>query len=58
MKFKPILSLFFLVFCSISYGQVEEVNPPDFIKTINFTGDSNESQLPIIKLGAPLSLAF
>ena len=39
-------------------GQVEEVNPPDFIKTISFKSNTNESQLPIIKLGQPLVLTF
>ena len=58
MKFKLFHLFFIIAACLISYSQVEEVNPPDFIKTINFTGDSNESQLPIIKLGAPLSLEF
>jgi hypothetical protein len=58
MKFKSFLLFYISAVSFISYSQVEEVNPPDFIKTINFTGDSNESQLPIIKLGAPLSLEF
>lgn len=43
---------------TIGFSQVEEVNPPDFIKTITFRGDTDQSQLPIIKLGAPLILEF
>jgi len=39
-------------------GQVAEVNPPDFIKTINFKGDTNESQLPVLKLGDYVDLEF
>jgi len=35
-----------------------EVNPPEYIKTINFRGDTPESQLPIIKLGDKLTLEF
>ena len=58
MKFNTILFLFIIINCAISFGQVDEVNPPNFIKTINFTGDSNESQLPILKLGSALSLEF
>jgi len=40
------------------YAQVEEVNPPDFIKTINFKGDTNESQLPVLKYGDYIDLEF
>ena len=32
-------------------GQVQEINPPDYIKTITFKGDTPESQLPILTLG-------
>jgi len=41
------------------FSQVEEeVNPPNFIKTINFKGQTNESELPIIKLNERLHLSF
>lgn len=40
------------------FVQVIEVNPPEFIKTITFKGNTNESQLPIIRLGDPLVLEF
>ena len=52
-----ILSFFVLIIQTI-YSQVEEVNPPDFIKTINFKGDTNESQLPVLKLGDYADLEF
>ena len=46
--------------CAITvFAQVEkEVNPPDFIKTIIFKGNTRESALPIIKLGERISLTF
>ncbi len=58
MNFK--LQLFFItsLFTALTFAQVNEVNPPDFIKTITFRGNTNESQLPIIKLGSPLYLEF
>ena len=40
-------------------AQVEhETNPPSYVKTINFKGNSFDSQLPVIKLGDPLHLEF
>nr|WP_233164022.1 DUF5103 domain-containing protein [Snuella sedimenti] len=42
-----------LFFC-----QVKEVNPPAYIKTITFRGDTRESQLPLLKLGDYLVLEF
>ncbi|HUH29571.1 type IX secretion system plug protein domain-containing protein [Gelidibacter sp.] len=50
------LLLFFYTACVFS--QIEEVNPPDYIKTIMFRGNTDESQLPILKLGEPLLLEF
>ncbi len=49
--------LFFLI-TSVCFAQVEEIIPPDYIKTIYFNGGTNESELPIIKLGEPLVLEF
>ncbi|MFC4723416.1 DUF5103 domain-containing protein [Geojedonia litorea] len=40
------------------FGQVSETNPPDYIKTITFKGNTPESQLPILRLGEPLVLEF
>ncbi|WP_299099124.1 DUF5103 domain-containing protein [uncultured Winogradskyella sp.] len=36
----------------------EEVNPPDFIKTITFKSNTTEGQLPVLKLGESLELEF
>ena len=52
-------SFILLFFCNFIFGQAElEVNPPDYIKTINFRGATPESQLPIIRLGDKLILEF
>ena len=52
-------TIVFLLICNIIYGQVEfEVNPPDYIKTVNFRGETPESQLPVIMLGDKLILEF
>lgn len=47
-----------LIFPLYLSAQVFEVNPPDYIKTISFRGNSQESQLPILNLGDPLVLEF
>ncbi len=49
----------FFLFTTILFSQVEhEINPPDYIKTINFKGNTPESQLPILRLGDNLVLEF
>lgn len=53
---KYFLLLFF--FTTFVFSQIVEVNPPNYIKTIGFKGSTNESQLPILKLGEPLLLEF
>jgi len=40
------------------FGQTQEVVPPDYIKTVIFTGETPESQLPIIRLGDRIALEF
>jgi hypothetical protein len=56
-KYLVIIIALFLV--QTSYGQVaEEVEPPYYIKTITFKGNTNESELPILRLGEPLQLEF
>lgn len=40
------------------FSQTEETNPPDYIKTINFKGNTNETQLPILRLGEYVVLEF
>jgi len=52
------LSILFALVTFISFSQVEEIAPPDYIKTIAFKGDTNESQLPILRLGEYLILEF
>lgn len=42
----------------VFYGQDQEINPPDYIKTIAFRSNTPESQLPILKLGAYVVLEF
>lgn len=43
---------------SLVFSQVNETNPPDYIKTINFKGNTQEPQLPILTLGDRLALEF
>ena len=49
-----------LVFCWISnaLSQVDEKIEPDYIKTIQFKGSTDLSQLPILQLGERLQLSF
>ncbi|MEH6537942.1 MAG: type IX secretion system plug protein domain-containing protein [Psychroserpens sp.] len=53
---------FFLLAILISaqgFSQVEEVNPPDYIKTVTFRSrTSSQGQLPIIRLGEAFHLEF
>lgn len=51
-------ALLLLLFPTILFSQVEEVSPPDFIKTITFKSNTTQGQLPILKLGEPLVLEF
>jgi len=49
----------FIVLLSLSiHSQIKEVNPPDYIKTINFKGNTPETQLPILRLGEYVILEF
>lgn len=50
--------LFFLIIQLTSFAQVEEVSPPDFIKTITFKSNTTQGQLPVLKLGETLILEF
>ena len=50
--------LLFLMLPLLCLAQVDEVHPPDFIKSITFKGSTDQSQLPIIRLGEPLVLEF
>ncbi len=58
---KLIITSVLTVFISIThcFSQVEtEIAPPDYIKTITFKGSTEQSQLPILKLGEVLQLEF
>ncbi len=50
--------LLLLVFPVTLISQVEEVYPPNFIKTITFKSNTTQGQLPVLKLGEPLFLEF
>ncbi|MGB0788283.1 MAG: DUF5103 domain-containing protein [Marinirhabdus sp.] len=40
------------------FAQVAEIPAPDHISTVQFTGSTRQSQLPIIRLGDPVQLRF
>ena len=53
------LSLLVVLLClSAGHSQVTEQAEPDYIKTIQFRGTTQQAQLPIIRLGEPLQLTF
>lgn len=58
MPFKFTSFICVLLFSNLIFCQVEEVNPPDYIKTINFKGNTPETQLPILRLGEHVVLEF
>ncbi|MDT0559347.1 DUF5103 domain-containing protein [Ichthyenterobacterium sp. W332] len=58
MKNKTLSLLFCLLLITTVFSQVKEVNPPDFIKTITFSGGTQQAQLPVIRLGSALTLEF
>ncbi|MGK0376377.1 MAG: hypothetical protein ACJA1Z_000174, partial [Patiriisocius sp.] len=41
-----------------TYAQVIETVEPSFIRTVQFSGSTNQSELPIIELGQRLQLSF
>jgi len=51
---KHFLFCLIISFSFFSYSQIEEVNPPDYIKTITFkSNNSEQGEIPIIKLNDP-----
>ncbi|OIQ18161.1 DUF5103 domain-containing protein [Lacinutrix sp. MedPE-SW] len=58
MALKFNISLVILFITTITFSQVQEINPSQEIKSITFKGDTPESQLPILKLGEYLILEF
>jgi len=56
---KITLTIFFLIGLNWSaFTQVEERVAPQYIQTIQFSGTTSQSQLPIIRLGSRLQLSF
>ena len=58
MTFKSFFLFVFIFIPVMLFSQIDEVSPPDYIKTINFKGDTPETQLPILKLGEYVVLEF
>ena len=56
-KIFTALLLFSVVHTSI-FSQAEEIPPPEYIRTVQFSGGTSQSQLPIIRLGERLRLSF
>ncbi len=52
------LSLFLLFAPQIIFSQIVEKVEPSYISTIQFRGNTDQSQLPIINLGSRLQLSF
>ncbi len=40
------------------FAQVDEIPPPEYIRTVQFKGSTSQSQLPIIRLGERLQMSF
>lgn len=58
MSQKILCTLFFIGMLFSSHAQVQEKAAPPYIKTIQFRGNTAQSELPIIKLGQRLQLTF
>ena len=59
MSFKSSLKWLCFIATGFIYGQVAEVNPPEYIKSITFKSNSSGlGELPIIKLGETFYLEF
>ena len=57
--FKTIISFILIFSISFSlFAQYDEIIEPDYIKTIQFNGNTSQSQLPIIRLGDKLFITF
>ena len=55
---KHLLLFAFLLVNTSFWAQAVEQAEPDYIKTIQFNGSTDQAQLPIIRLGESLSLTF
>lgn len=59
MMTKTLLPIFFSIFFSSSiFAQIQEKIEPSYISTIQFQGATDQSQLPLIRLGDRLQLSF
>lgn len=58
MTYKYLLLFHIFLIPTLLFSQVEEINPPDYIKTINFGGNTPETQLPILTVGDNVILEF
>lgn len=59
MTFKYFFSILVYLVPVLLFAQVEEVNPPDYIKSITFKSTSSAlGELPILKLGETFYLEF
>lgn len=58
MRTPLFLSVFLVGFALSSVSQVTEIVEPNYIRTIQFSGTTAQSQLPIIRLGDRLQLSF
>ena len=58
MPLKSCINFIIFILPIFLFAQVEEINPPDYIKTVNFGGDTEETQLPIISYGDYVHLEF
>lgn len=54
----PFCILIFTFYTSFLSAQIEETAPPSHIKTVQFSGNTPQAQLPVIKLGESLRLSF
>jgi len=54
-----LLSFLFITVVFLSSAQIVERTPPEYIRTIEFKGNTaGQSKLPILRLGEPLYLSF
>lgn len=58
LNMKIFISLFIFTWYSLLFSQEYEVLPPNYIKTIQFTGQSNLTGTPVISLNDQLKLTF
>lgn len=55
---QPLLLISLILFGMKLSAQVDEMPPPENIRTIIFNSGGNQSQLPIVRLGEPIFLNF